>query len=153
MALFVLGERTRSQGEREHATAHYSESLALFRTAALYQFDYAGVQAALGECLALSRDLGHDGAIADGLVIAAGVADAQQHWERAATLLAAADMILGRFRVLYRVVDPSSYAEYTRRVEAVRKRLSEQSFAAAWATGRAMTRVQAIGYALADDAM
>jgi hypothetical protein len=111
------------------------------------------VQAALGECLALSRDLGHDGAIADGLVIAAGVADAQQHWERAATLLAAADMILGRFRVLYRVVDPSSYAEYTRRVEAVRKRLSEQSFAAAWATGRAMTRVQAIGYALADDAM
>jgi hypothetical protein len=31
MALFVLGERARSHGDRERATAHYSESLALFR--------------------------------------------------------------------------------------------------------------------------
>ena len=42
------------------------------RFAALYQSDDARVQTALGECLPLSRDLGHDGAIADGLVIAAG---------------------------------------------------------------------------------
>jgi hypothetical protein len=86
-------------------------------------------------------------------VIAASLADAKSHWERAATLLAAADTILERFRLLYRVVDPSSYAEYTRRVAAVRAQLSEQSFARAWATGRAMTRVQAIAYALADDAV
>jgi hypothetical protein len=33
----------------------------------------------------------------------------------------------------------------------VRPRLGEPSFASAWAAGRAMTRVQAIGYALADD--
>jgi len=86
-------------------------------------------------------------------VIGANLADAKSHWERAAALLAAADTIQERFRLLYRVVDPSSYAEYTRRVAAVRARLSEQSFARAWATGRAMTRVQAIAYALTDDAV
>src|SRR5262249_3494999 len=114
--------------------------------------DYTRAQVALGECLPLSRDLGHDGAIADALVIAAGLADAQRHWERAAALLAAADTILERFRLVYRIVDPSSYAEDTRRVAVVRTRLSEQSFAKAWARGRAMPRAQAIAYALADDA-
>jgi predicted ATPase len=164
-----LGRLALQSGDYVQAQAAFEESVALCRaagnklgaadwliqvaTAALYQLDDARAQAALGECLPLSRDLGHDGAIADGLVIAAGVADAHGHWERAATLLAAADMILERFRVLYRVVDPSSYVEYTRRVEAVRARLSEQSFASAWARGRAMPRVQAVGYALAGDAM
>ena len=209
MALFVLGERTRSHGDHDRATAQYTESLMLFRavgdqlmiawplgnlgrlalqsgdyaqaqaafqesvalcraagnklgaadwliqvaTAALYQADEARAQATLGECLPLSRDLGHDGAIADCLVIAAGLADAKGYWERAAAILAAAAMIRERFGVLYRVVDPSSYAEYKRRVDAVRAQLSEQSFARAWATGRAMTRVQAITHALVDDVM
>jgi hypothetical protein len=40
----------------------------------------------------------------------------------AATLLAAADMILEQFDVLCRVVDPSSYAQYTRWVGTVRAR-------------------------------
>jgi hypothetical protein len=110
-------------------------------------------QEALVECLPLSRDMGHDGAIADCLVIAAGVADAKRRWERAAALLAAADTFLEQFRLLYRVVDPSSYTEYTGRVAAVRAQLNEQSFASAWAVGSAMTRVQAIAYALADDAV
>ena len=163
-----VGRLALQGGDYAQAQAAFEESVTLCRavgnklgvadwlvqvaTAALYLSDYARAQSALGECLPFSHDLGHDGAIADCLVIAAGVAGAMGHWERAATLLAAADMILERFRLLYRVVDPSSYAAYTRRVEAVRARLSEQSFASAWATGRAMTRVQAIAYALADDA-
>jgi tetratricopeptide (TPR) repeat protein len=162
-----LGRLALQGGDYAQAQSAFEESVALCRavgnklgeadwliqmaTVALYQSDYARVQAALGECLPLSRDLGHDGAIADCLVIAAGVADAKKHWQRAAALLAAADTILERFRLLYRVVDPSSYAEYTQRVAAVRPQLSEQSFASAWATGRAMTRAQAITYALADD--
>jgi predicted ATPase len=164
-----LGRLALQSGDYAQAQAAFEESVALCRavgnklgaadwliqvaTAALYQLNYARAQAALGECLPLSGELGHDGAIADCLVIAAGLADAKSHWEHAAALLAAADTILERFRLLYRVVDPSSYAEYTRRVVAVRARLSEQSFARAWATGRAMTRVQAIAYALADDAV
>jgi predicted ATPase len=164
-----LGRLALQGGDYAQAQSAFEESVALCRaagnklgaadwlirvaTAALYQSDDARAQTALGECLPLSRDLGHDGAIADGLVIAAGVAETNGHWERAATLLAAADMILERFRLVYHVVDPSSYAEYTRRVEAIRARLSEQSFAGAWARGRAMTRVHAIRYALADDAM
>lgn len=203
MALFVLGERARSHGDREHATIQYTESRTLFRafgdqlmiawplgnlgrlalqggdyvqalaafeesvtlcrvagnklgtadwliqvaTAALYQSDYARTQATLSDCLPLSRDLGHDGAVADCLVIAASLADAQGHVEHAATLLAAADTILERFRLIYRVVDTSSYTEYTRRVEAVRARLGEQSFARAWEIGRAMTPAQAIAFA------
>jgi predicted ATPase/DNA-binding XRE family transcriptional regulator len=162
-----LGRLALQGGDYAQAQVAFEESVTLCRaagnklgaadwliqvaTAALYQLGYARARAVLGECLPLSRDLGHDGAVADGLVIAASVADAKGHWERAATLLAAADMILERFRVLYRVVDPSSYAEYTRRVEAVRVRLGELSFASAWARGRAMTRAQAIAYALAED--
>jgi predicted ATPase len=164
-----LGRLALQDGDYTQAQAAFEESVALCRaagnklgaadwliqvaTAALYQLDDTSVQAALGECLPLSRDLGHDGAIADGLVIAAGVADAKGRWERAASLLAAADLILERFRLVYHVVDPSSYAEYTRRVEAVRPRLGEQLFAKAWAAGRAMTWMQVIGYALADDLM
>jgi hypothetical protein len=86
-------------------------------------------------------------------VIAAGLADARRQSERAAALLAAAATIMERFRLVYRVVDPSSYAEYTRRVAAVRAQLKEQSFARAWAAGRAMTRAQSIAYALAGDAV
>jgi tetratricopeptide (TPR) repeat protein len=158
-----LGRLALQDGDYAQAQSAFEESVALCRavanklgaadwliqvaTAALYLLDYAHAQAALGECLPLSRDLGHDGAIADCLVIAAGLAGAKSHWERAVALLAAADTILERFRLLYRVVDPSSYAEYTRRVAAVRSQLSEQSFVRAWATGRAMTRVQAIAYA------
>jgi predicted ATPase len=164
-----LGRLAMQDGDYAQALAAFEESVALCRavgnklgvadwliqvaTAALYQLDDARTQAALGECLPLSRDLGHEGAIADCLVIAAGLADAKSHWERAAALLAAADTILEQFRLVYRVVDSSSYAEYTRRVALVRARLSEQSFARAWATGRAMTRVQAIAYALTDDAV
>jgi hypothetical protein len=69
------------------------------------------------------------------------------HVEHAATLLAAAHTILERFRLIYRVVDTSGYTVYMRRVEAVRARLSEQSFVRAWDTGRAMTTVQAIAFA------
>jgi non-specific serine/threonine protein kinase len=163
-----LGRLALQGGDYAQAQAMFEESVALCRaadnklgaaewliqvaTVALHQSDDARAQAALGECLALSRDLGHDGAIAEGLVIAAGLAGAHSHWEHAATLLAAADTILERFHLLSHVVDPSNYTEYTRRVAAVRARLSEQSFASAWATGRAMTQVQAIAYALVDDA-
>jgi hypothetical protein len=159
-----LGRLALQGGDYVQALAAFEESVLLCRavgnklgtadwliqvaTAALYLSDYARAQAALSECLPLCRDLGHDGAIADCLVIAAGLADAHRHVEHAATLLAAADTILEQFRLLYRVVDPSSYTEYTRRVEAVRARLSEQSFARAWDIGRAMTPVQAIAFAI-----
>jgi predicted ATPase len=116
--------------------------------------EYVQAEALLEESIALARAAKNDdGAIADCLVIAAGLADAQRHWERAAALLAAADTILGRFRLVYRIVDPSSYTEYAQRVAVVRTRLSNQSFAEARARGRAMPRAQAIAYALADDAV
>jgi hypothetical protein len=162
-----LGRLALQCGDYAQAQAAFEESVALCRqmgnkpgiadwliqlaTVALYQSDYGQVRSALVECLLLCREIGNAEAIADCLVIAAGLAEANRQWERAATLLAAADTILERYNQLHRLVDSSSYAEYTQRVAAVRVHLSEHLFDTSWAEGRAMESGQAIQYALADD--
>jgi predicted ATPase/DNA-binding XRE family transcriptional regulator len=161
-----LGRLALQRGEYAQAQAAFEESVALCRqmgnkpgtadwliqlaTVALYRSDYTRARSALVECLQLCRELGNAEAVADCLVIAAGLAEANRSWERAATLLAMADSILERFNLLHRMVDSSSYAEYTRRVALVRDRLSEHSFATAWAEGRAMESARAIQYVLED---
>lgn len=162
-----LGRLALQRGHYDQAQAAFEESVTLCRavgnklgtadwlvqvaTAALYRLDYVRVRSVIGECLALCHDIGHDGAIANCLVIAAGMAEAHEHWERDTTLLAAAGTILERFSFMYRVVDPSSYDEYKQRLELVRTKLSDQAFSIAWAKGYAMTRTQAIAYALTND--
>jgi predicted neutral ceramidase superfamily lipid hydrolase len=48
-------------------------------------------------------------------------------------------------------IPPVDRADYDRILAAVRAQLDEQTFAAAWAEGRAMTLEQAIAYALEVD--
>jgi hypothetical protein len=47
-------------------------------------------------------------------------------------------------------IPPQLRDEYDRAVAAVRARLGEAAFAAAWAAGRAMAPGDAVAYALAD---
>ena len=107
----------------------------------------------MSECLPLCRHIGNVEAVADCLVIAAGLAEAGGRWERAAHLLAAADKILQEFGALHRIADPSSYAEYTKRLVAVQAHLPELVFKVAWAEGVKMSTAQAIAYALANEGL
>jgi DNA-binding NarL/FixJ family response regulator len=69
----------------------------------------------------------------------------QGAYARAARLFGAAEALRGAVGAS---VLPFYRADYERGVAAARAGLDEQSFAAAWERGRAMTLEQAIGYAL-----
>jgi len=142
-------ERYRALGNRP-GIADWLLQLAL---AQLYCHDYAAAQLALAECLPIYRAIGNIEAIVDCLVIAAGLAEAESQSEQAARLLGAAGRILEQFNLLHYGADPAGYVEYKRRLDAVRAKLSEASFAVAQAEGRAWTLFQAIAYALPEERM
>jgi ATP/maltotriose-dependent transcriptional regulator MalT len=73
-----------------------------------------------------------------------GLANVRGKPERAARLLGAAEALLGSIDNLL----PPFRADFERDVAAVRAHLGETAIAAAWAEGQAMTREQAITYAL-----
>ena len=109
------------QGDTGRAGALFSESLALSRAGGLAL--YFVLQALEG---------------------AAGVAGAQGQPERAARLFGATDALRAAVGVPVRPVDRRLY---DRDVTAVRAALGAETFAAAWAAGRALSLEQAIAEA------
>jgi hypothetical protein len=92
------------------------------------------------------QQLGHRAAVAHQLECLAFIAaDAQSRPERAARLLAAADAIR---HTADSTRMPDEQLEYDAAVAALRARLGESAWAAAWAEGQAMTIDQAVAYAL-----
>jgi predicted ATPase/DNA-binding SARP family transcriptional activator len=118
-----LGDVAQGQGDCETAQAFYAESLAL------------------------CGELGFKPGIAWLLQEFAGRAAARGQPERAARLLGAADPLLDTLGDRF---EPTLWLPSDRNVSAVRARLSEKAFAAAWAAGRAMTLDEAITVALED---
>ncbi len=160
LALIHLGDVARRQGDYPRAAALYEESLALYReggskwgvalplhnlgTIAKEQGDYRRAAALFEESLPLYREANNTPGVASCLVGLAGVA-AEGQPERAARLLGAAQALLDRTSS---VVEPADRIEIEREIAAVRTQLGEETFAPAWAEGRAMTLEQAITYAL-----
>jgi hypothetical protein len=85
--------------------------------------------------------------MAEALAILAGSIDAPRPRASAARLLGASESALARIGALHQ---PSDKPEYDRIVAAVRARLDDAAFQAAWAQGREMTLQQAVAYALED---
>jgi non-specific serine/threonine protein kinase len=161
-SLSSLGQVLKAQGEYGQAERLYEESLAVSRelgteeslASALYDLgcvllirgSYQRSAGILQESLGLWREIGETGRIANCLV-ALAQADYAQGPEPAlktARLLGAASILLDTISSPL----PSDLTEYERSMSAVRARLGEAAFTAAWAEGRTMSREQAIAYAL-----
>ncbi len=155
--LLDLGYAARLQGDNARAAACYAESLALFQDLG-NMWGIAAVQLALGylaqaqgdapqaeayfaESLARYRELGHREGVSVCLAGSAGVAGSLGQTVRAARLFGAAE---GLRAVIGAIGQPIERAAYDASVASVRVQLDSETFAAAWAAGRAMTLEQAI---------
>jgi hypothetical protein len=164
-ALVELAEVARGQGDRAEAGALYAEGLARYRQAAredkaaiahalcrradlaLEEGDWAAAQADVTRSLILARDAGPAGGadLAPALEVQAALAAKQGDAGRAVRLAGAAAAFYAQ--------QPTVTARYRstlrRRLAGARQALGADAQAAAWAEGQAMTREQAIAYALA----
>lgn len=163
-SLSSLGKVLKAQGEYGQAQRLYEESLAISRelggeegiaaslcelgSALLSRGNYQRAGNVFRESLSLWQEIGNTGHIVDCLVGLGRVAGAAGSWEsaiKAARLLGAASLLLD---TIGSPMQPSDRAEYDHDVAAVRAQLDEAVFVVAWAEGRAMTREQAITFAL-----
>jgi predicted ATPase len=101
------------------------------------------------EGLAIAKEVGDKELIAMSLEAFAKVASATGQPAQAAKLFGAAEAMREGTNV---PIQTASRKDYDGNVAAVRSALGEDAFAAAWATGRAMTLDQAITYALEEQA-
>ncbi len=157
--LIRLGDIARHQRDYARASALYEEGLALHRQAggkwgtavALYdlgaiakeQGDYTRAVQLFLESLSLFREGNYDTGVADCLAGLAGIAAAQAQPERAVQLFGAAQALRESTNA---VSEPADLAEFERDLAAVRAKMSDQAFAAAWAQGTAMPLEQAVAF-------
>jgi non-specific serine/threonine protein kinase len=165
-ALTGLGDVARECGDHAQAFALYTEGLALYRQLggqfvlaialvrsrlaglALEQGDQAMAQSHVSEVLILARDTDPVRApeVASAMEVQAALAAVQGTPDRALRLAGAAAALRSRFN---RPLAPPEQATLERRLAPARQALSVAEQAVAWAAGQAMTREQAIAYALA----
>ncbi len=164
ISLGNLGNVAYDQGDYPSARALYEESLAIHRemgdrwgiaaslnnlgNVACDQGDYPSARALHEESLAIRRELGDQRGIAQSLEGLAPVAAALAEPHRAARIWGAAERLREEIGA---PLPPNERPRYERQVATARAALGSETFAAAWAEGRAMSMEQAIDYALADE--
>jgi predicted ATPase/class 3 adenylate cyclase len=157
-----VGDVARSAGDLIGARAAYEESLELFietsSRAGIASAQHNLAHVAFGQGLypraaTLFRDgliefhnLGDRRGMAECLAGLAAVIGAEGEPEVAARLFGAAESLLESIGA---VIWPSNRADHERNVATARARLDPDTFAAAWAAGRALTAEQAVAEALA----
>jgi predicted ATPase/class 3 adenylate cyclase len=159
--LLERGYAARLQGDNAGAAARYAKSLDLFQDLgnmwgiaavqlslgylALAQGDAPRAAAYFAESLARYRELGHQEGISVCLAGSAGAMGSIGQGERAARLFGAAEGLRARIGASGHSFERAVYADS---VASVRAQLDQETFAVAWAEGRAMTLEQAIALAL-----
>jgi non-specific serine/threonine protein kinase len=162
-ALLNRGEVERWQHDDHRAAESYTGSVTLAREAGdewllsmalhnlahvrQHQRERKQAAALFQESLRLSREHGIRVGIAYGLAGLGGVEAERGEPVRAARLLGAAAEL---FRTVSQKMQSVDQVEFERSVAAVRARMDEAGFAAAWAAGRAMSLDQAVADALSD---
>ncbi len=161
MPIHALGLVVLRQGDYAGARTHFEEALAVARetgdeiyiarslaylgTVALCNGDYPQSIALYQQSLAFNREQSYKDGIVEDLAGLAAVASLAGQPERAARLLGAVEALREACGIS---LPPLRRAEHDRAVEGIRAHLDEETFAAAWAQGRAMPLEQAIAYAL-----
>jgi predicted ATPase/transcriptional regulator with XRE-family HTH domain len=156
-----LGEVARAAGDDERAAFCYEESVRWSRAAGeeshcaialsnlgfirAHQGDASRASELFRESVEVNRRHRNFWAMGYPLAGLGGVAARAGQPDRAARLLGAAETW---FRRLHTIMQPPDRADFERDRAMVRSRLDEAAFAAAWAEGAAMTREQAVDYAL-----
>ena len=162
IALNNLGDAAYYQGDLERAAAFYAEALALFRqegnrqgialglgnlgNVARMRGEVAQAAALQREALALYQNLGDQRGCAGSLEALASTAGVAGQGERAARLLGAAAALR---ETIGAPQPPQEQTDVEQAVAAARVALGEESWAAAYAAGRALSLEQAIAEALA----
>lgn len=164
--LTFLGLAAVDEGDHDRAVARFEESLVLNRELGdrrgialcftclgmteLSRGDRERAAAPLEEALRQLQDRGDRVGIATGLLGLAGVALSRGRPARAARLWGAAEALREAIGLPLTPFVRSHY-DYEGDLAAARAGLDEQSFAAAWSEGRAMTPEQATEYALSEE--
>ena len=165
IALAEMGNLLRHQRDHDRAAAVHLQSLELARATGdksiiaallnylgmdrLLQGDSSRAAEYCRESLSISRDMGHKlWVTAESLEGLAGSAFGLQHYENAACLYAAAEVVREALGLRASPVDQTYHERCLASARAV---LGEVTFGKAWAEGRAMTLEQAIEYALAEN--
>lgn len=124
------------------------EPLWLLGAISVIEGDYAAAKIWYTECLLFDQEIGFYNQFAECLIGFASIANFEKRFERAAQLLGAAEAA-GRARR-----DPVldfDQAECERLTTALREELGDTQFEMLAAKGRAMSREQAIAFALEND--
>jgi non-specific serine/threonine protein kinase len=164
LALNVLGEILRMDGDYEGAKGVYEECLALCREignkrregmmlvnlgyVAQHQGDYGLAEAYFRGAIILFGELGLKFFVVLSIADHSGPALAKQQPERAVRLLGASEALCEAMGVAQQPVDQ---VEIDRYLADAREQLDEAAFQAAWEEGRAMSLEEAVGYALGRD--
>jgi DNA-binding CsgD family transcriptional regulator len=158
-----LGFIPLSRGEHARAARYFEEALEISREIGdkligsvslhnlawtlLLQGHYERAAGLYVEGLGVAVELGDKAGVAYCLEGLAGLISERGEPERAARLFGASEALLEAVGAPLHV-QAQDRALYERAVEALRSRLGEEAFGAAWSEGRAMTPEQAVGYAL-----
>jgi ATP/maltotriose-dependent transcriptional regulator MalT len=163
LALWRLGQVWLERGDYARAHTLLAECVAMIRdtplshrltplvdlgTVGLYRGDVAQAREALREYIPYQYARDNLECVAQGLVLAAGVAQAGGELVRAARLLSAAAAIR-REHHTHGVFERELFAEYDRRLPAVREAMAPADIERAWAEGQKLTIQEAIAEALA----
>jgi tetratricopeptide (TPR) repeat protein len=132
--------RCGSQGTKD--VAHALQGLA---RVALAQGDIPVARAALKEGIGISEHRFDKRGIAEGLAGFARLAIAEHDPERAAQLFGAAESL---HKIIGPRLNPFDHHDHASVVASLRTSLGDDAFTSAWSLGRAMTREQAVAYAL-----
>jgi non-specific serine/threonine protein kinase len=114
---------------------------------AIREKDYVRARTWYSECLAYDQEIGETWQLPECLIGFAGIAEAENQFERATRLLGAAE---AQVKAREGTLEDIDRAESQRLACLLREQLEEATFNTAWAEGGAMETEQAIAYALAE---
>jgi predicted ATPase/DNA-binding XRE family transcriptional regulator len=143
----LLFEEALSYYQRVHSSFEMDIPMWMLGAIAIREEDYERAKIWYTECLRFDQQMGMNTQIPECFIGFAGIATADNYFERAVRLLAAAEV---QEEVRGALLEDIDQDEFQRLANLLRAQLDETTFSKVWAEGHAMTLEQAVAYALED---